>query len=160
MRFIAMLSYATTATALLLAPAPVLLRTACSAGMGSRSATFLMAADSTLASVAIYDAQMEAALAERDEQLASLKAELETKSQEVLKFTDSVEGELKDAREKAKEAAKKLTDLGEELKESKETVAMLNMHIEAHIGATTRLNREVAELKEALAAAQAKATAE
>ena len=119
-----------------------------------------MAADSTLASVAIYDAQMEAALAERDEQLASLKAELETKSQEVLKFTDSVEGELKDAREKAKEAAKKLTDLGEELKESKETVAMLNMHIEAHIGATTRLNREVAELKEALAAAQAKATAE
>ena len=93
-------------------------------------------------------------VAERDEQLASLKAELETKAREISKFTDSVEGELMDARDKAKEATQKLTDLAAELKETKETVSMLNMHIEAHIGATARLNGEVATLKEALAAAE------
>ena len=44
-----------------------------------------------------------------------------------------------------------------ELAERTEEVTQLNLHLEAHTGATVRLNKEVAELKEKLEKVQAAA---
>ena len=111
---------------------------------------------------AVYDLEMEEKMSALEAEIVSLReakavveAQLETKAQEVAKFVESVEGELNEARQSVKTLTSEVTMVKAELAERTEEVANLNVHLEAHTGATTRFKAEVAELKEALAAAQA-----
>ena len=59
--------------------------------------------------------------------------------------------------EKAQALSQEMEKVKAELAERTEEVTQLNLHLEAHTGATVRLNKEVAELKEKLEKVQAAA---
>ena len=136
------------------------------------SAVSMLAVDpKVLQEVAIYDSAMEDQLRDLEARATSaesnaaqqaatiedLKKQLEAKSDEVEKFVSGVEAELKSARDTAEKLSAELMSVKAELDERTGEVTTLNAHLEAHTGATMRLNKEVESLKEALAAAEAKA---
>ena len=131
---------------------------------GLRAATTLpMAINPELfQELAFYDLAMEERVSALEAECTSLReakaaveAQLETKTQEVTKFVASVEQELNEARQSVKTLTSEVTAVKADLAERTEEVANLSVHLEAHTGATMRFKAEVAELKEALAAAQA-----
>lgn len=87
----------------------------------------------------------------------AIESQLETKTQEVAKFVEGVESELGEARTQVKALTTELAEVKAELAERTTEVNTLNTHLEAHVGATVRLNDEIARLKEQLAAARAAA---
>ena len=105
--------------------------------------------------------EMRKALKAEVEELKSanedLEAQLKTKTEEVEKFVNGVETELTQSREKAQALSQEMEKVKAELAERTEEVTQLNLHLEAHTGATVRLNKEVAELKEKLEKVQAAA---
>ena len=97
--------------------------------------------------------ELKAEVAALTEAKAEVEAQLATKSEEVAKFVEGVEAELKESRERVKTLSAELEAVKADLAERTTEVTTLNAHLEAHTGATVRLNKEVSELKEALAAA-------
>ena len=89
-----------------------------------------------------------------EEAKADVEKQLQTKTEEVAKFAASVESEITAARKSVKELTIERNALKAELEERTTEVSTLNSHLEAHTGTTLRLNKEVAELKAALAAAK------
>ena len=93
----------------------------------------------TMAAVSVYDSGMEAKVASLTAELESVKAELKTKSEEVEKFVDQVETQIKDSGKELEAARAKISTLSNELKEREEEVAMINTHLEAHTATSIRL---------------------
>ena len=100
---------------------------------------------------------LKAEVAELKSANEDLEAQLKTKTEEVEKFVNGVETELTQSREKAQALSQEMEKVKAELAERTEEVTQLNLHLEAHTGATVRLNKEVAELKEKLEKVQAAA---
>mmetsp|Transcript_20850 Transcript_20850/g.53241 ORF Transcript_20850/g.53241 Transcript_20850/m.53241 type:complete len:159 (-) Transcript_20850:379-855(-) len=133
-------------------------------GVGHHSrATPLMSIDpSVLRDVAVYDLAMEEQVRSLKTRVASLEeakaraeAQLEAKTEDVEKFAKMVEDELNSSRDQAKVLATELAAVKGELAERTTEVSTLNIHLEAHTGATKRLSEENTQLKQALADAAA-----
>ena len=93
---------------------------------------------------------------------AQAEAQLKEKTEQVERFVEAVESELNEARNDVKKARadvlklmKELSALKADLEERTTEANTLNLHLEAHIGASVRLREENEQLKKVLATLEA-----
>ena len=119
----------------------------------------LEALEEKAAAAEAREAQATAKLADAEARATDATALVANKTAEVQLFVETVEGELTDTREKLKLSEEKVKALTADLSERTDEVTMLNTHLEAHTGATIRLNEENAALKAQVASLEAAAAA-
>ena len=105
---------------------------------------------------------LKAEVASLAEAKAQAEAQLKEKTEQVERFVEAVESELNEARNDVKKARadvlklmKELSALKADLEERTTEANTLNLHLEAHIGASVRLREENEQLKKVLATLEA-----
>ena len=133
------------------------------AGISSRAA--LQYSGNTVAMVessSTLTETLKAEVASLAEAKAQAEAQLKEKTEQVERFVEAVESELNEARNDVKKARadvlklmKELSALKADLEERTTEANTLNLHLEAHIGASVRLREENEQLKKVLATLEA-----
>ena len=133
------------------------------AGISSRAA--LQYSGNTVAMVdssSTLTETLKAEVASLAEAKAQVEAQLKEKTEQVERFVEAVESELNEARNDVKKARadvlklmKELSALKADLEERTTEANTLNLHLEAHIGASVRLREENEQLKKVLATLEA-----